>query len=70
MKDAIWLIIIVGVLIYACSPGKLEDRPDYKKGYEAGHADGMQDGRDDTCQDIENAKDSIHSFLQNAGICP
>ena len=59
-----WIAIVI-FAIHACSQ-KPEDTENYKKGYAAG----LDDGRDDTCQDIENAKDSIHSFLQSAGICP
>ena len=70
MKDVIGLLVIVALIAYACSPGKLEDRPDYKKGYEAGFDDGQEQERSNVCSEIERAKDSIHSFLQDVRICP
>ena len=69
MKDFLILGGIALLIFYGCQ-SKLEDRTDYKKGYEGGYNNGLIDGDADTCQKIERFKDSIHSALQNERICP
>ena len=69
MKDFLILSVIVILIFYGCQP-KLEDRTDYKKGYEGGYNNGLVDGEADTCQKIELFKDSIHIALRNERICP
>ena len=60
----LFIIIIFVVGITGCTQNT-KNSDDYQKGYEQG----LEDGRIQTCNEIENAKDSIHSFLENEGIC-
>jgi hypothetical protein len=70
MKDAIGLIIIIALIIYACSPGKLEERPDYKKGYEDGYDAGVENQENETCDKIKSYSYSIYGTLRSENICP
>jgi len=43
--------------------------PGYQAGYEAGEEAGRQAQRSEMCSNIQNFSDSIHTALQNEGIC-
>ena len=60
---------LVAVVLAACGsdqPTPNPDDPQYKLGYDAGHADGVAD----VCAQITDYKDSMAEALQSAGICP
>jgi len=60
---------VVLLLLGACgqsTPEPNTDDPQYKLGYDAG----VDDGRNQVCNEIEEYKDSIADALKEQNICP
>lgn len=70
MKRAAMAVMgLIAVMLAACGsdePTPNPDDPQYKLGYDAGHADGVAE----VCDQISDYKDSMAEALQGAGICP
>jgi len=61
--------LVLCFMLIGCGESDPSETPEYQAGYSDGLEDGKAASRSQMCSQIERLSDSIHTAVQNEGIC-